>query len=113
MAVSEADRGPISVTYLEHKLQQRGIAQDLAHQVAGATFQNTDVAATAAQFAAARLRSMSSLPPEVAARRISAALARRGFDEDLIASVLDDLGLSAPVLEDHGEYHEVPDESDP
>ena len=110
VAVSEADRGPVSVTYLEHKLQQRGIAQVLAQQVAGAILQDTDDAETAARFAAARLRSMSSQPPEVAARRIGAALARRGFDADMIASVLDGIGLSTPAGEDSDDYHEVPNE---
>ena len=108
VAVSEADRGPVSVKYLQHKLQQRGIAQELAQQVAGATLEDTDVAATAAQFAAARLRSMSSQPPEVAARRIGAALARRGFDADFITSVLDEIGLSATMMGDSGEDYEVP-----
>ncbi len=111
IAVSEADRGPISVTYLEHKLQQRGIAQELAHQVAGAILQDTDIAAAAVRFAAVRLRSMSSQPPEVAARRIGAALARRGFDADSVMSVLKEIGLSVSVLEDQSDYHEVPDES--
>ena len=111
IAVSESDRGPISVTYLEHKLQQRGIAQALAQQVAGAILQDIDVAATAAQFAAARLKSMSSQPAEVAARRIAAALARRGFDADFVASVLDRIGLSTPAGEDSDNYHEVPNES--
>ena len=109
VAVSEADRGPISATYLEHKLQQRGIAQELAHEVAGAILQNTDIAETATRFAATRLRSMSSQPPEVAARRIGAALARRGFDTDFVASVLDEIGLSASYSGDAGDYCETSD----
>ena len=108
VAVSEADRGPVSVKYLLHKLHQHGIAQPLAHQVAEATLQDTDVAATAAQFAAARLRSMSSQPPEVSARRIGAALARRGFDADFITSVLDEIGLSVTLMGESGEDHEAP-----
>lgn len=108
VAVSEADRGLVSVKYLQHKLHQHGIAQPLAHQVAEATLQDTDVAATAAQFAAARLRSMSSQPPEVAARRIGAALARRGFDADFITSVLDEIGLSATLMGDLADDHEAP-----
>ncbi len=110
VAVSVADRGPVSVTYLKHKLRQRGIPPDLAQRVAGQILAETDVVETAATFAAARLRSMSTQPPGVAARRIWAALARRGLDADTIRIVLDQITLPAVGLEDSDGYQEVRDE---
>ena len=110
VAVSVADRGPVSVTYLKHKLRQRGIPPELAQRVAGETLEETDVVETAVTFAAARLRSMSSQPPDVAARRIWSALARRGLDADTIRIVLDRINLGVGGLEDCDGYQEVCDE---
>lgn len=110
VAVSVADRGPVSVTYLKHKLRQRGIPLELAQRVAGETLEEIDVVETAVAFAAARLRSMSSQPPDVAARRIWSALARRGLDADTIRIVLDRTKLGAGELRDSDDFEEVCDE---
>ena len=110
VAVSVADRGPVSVTYLKHKLRQRGIPPELAQRVAGKILEETDVVETAVAFAAGRLRSMSRQPPEVAARRIWSALARRGLDADTIRIVLDRITLPAVGPEDSDGYQEVCDE---
>ena len=110
LAVSVADRGPVSVTYLNHKLRQRGIPPELAQRVADETLEETDVVETAVAFAAARLRSMSSQPQDAAARRIWAALARRGLDADTIRVVLDRITLPAGGLEDSAGVEEVCDE---
>ena len=110
VAVSVADRGPVSVTYLKHKLRQRGIPPELAQRVASETLEETDVVETAVAFAAARLPSMSSQPPDVAARRIWSALARRGLDAETIRIVLDRINLGAGGLEDSDGYQEVCDE---
>ncbi len=110
VAVSVADRGPVSVTYLKHKLRQRGIPSELAQRVAGETLEETDIVEIAAAFAAARLRSMSSQPPDVAARRIWSALARRGLDADTIRIVLDRINLGVGGLEDSDGFEEVSDE---
>ena len=110
VAVSVADRGPVSVTYLKHKLRQRGIPPELAQRVAGETLEESNVVETAVAFAAARLRSMSSQPPDVAARRIWSALARRGLDADTIRIVLDRINVPAGELEDSDDFEEVRDE---
>ncbi len=110
VAVSVADRGPVSVTYLKHKLRQRGIPPELAQRVAGETLEETDVVETAVAFAAARLRSKSSQPPDVAARRIWSALARRGLDAETIRIVLDRITLGVGGLEDSDGYQEVCDD---
>ncbi len=110
LAVSVTDRGPVSVTYLKHKLRQRGIPPELAQRVAGETLKKTDVVETAAAFAAARLRSMSSQTPDVVARRIWAALARRGLDADTIRIVLDRITLPAGGLKHSDGLEEVCDE---
>lgn len=110
VAVSVADRGPVSVTYLKHKLRQRGIPPELAQRVADETLEETDVVETAVAFAATRLRSMSSQPPDVAARRIWSALARRGLDADTIRIVLDRITLPAGGSEESDGLEEVCDE---
>jgi len=91
-------RGPASTRLIMQKLRQRRIDGDLARRVAEEALADTDPVEEAVTLAEKRMRSMRSVPPATAARRIAAALARRGFDMDTIRTAIQRAG----ILDDDG-----------
>ena len=86
-------RGPASPRLIMQKLRQRRIDADLARRVAEETLADTDPVEEAIALAEKRMRSMRSVPRATAARRIAAALARRGFDMDTIRAAIQRAGV--------------------
>ncbi len=86
-------RQPAGRRLLVHKLRQRGIEADLADQIARKMLEDVDVTEQAKALAERRFQKMGDLPSTTAARRLSSLLARRGFDSNVIASVLEHLNL--------------------
>ena len=86
-------RGPASTRLIIQKLRQRRIDGDLARRVAEETLADTDPVEEAITLAEKRMRSMRSVPRATAARRIAAALARRGFDMDTIRTAIRRAGI--------------------
>lgn len=76
-------------------MASRRVAQDLrlkgveaTTSIDAATASPDEEADRARAVAARRLASLSSYPPEVRARRLSAFLARRGYDRDIIQEIV-------------------------
>lgn len=84
---------PASQRLIVHKLVQRKFSRDLAERVAAEVLEGTDAVEQAMEFAEKRYRSMQSLSPAVAVRRIAGALARRGFDHSTTREVIARLGI--------------------
>ncbi|MDY7109729.1 MAG: regulatory protein RecX [Planctomycetota bacterium] len=82
-------RGPASTRLIIQKLRQRRIEGDLARRVAEEALADVDPVEEAIALAETRLRTMGRVPPATAARRLSGALARRGFDMDTIRTALE------------------------
>lgn len=93
LAVEKARRSPTSRQVLQSKLESRRIDADLAERAAAETLTEIDTVESALALIRRRLGTMSKLPPHKARQRIGALLARRGFDEDFIAGILERLGL--------------------
>ena len=93
-------RKPASRRLLMQRLQARQIDVEVAAMVADEVAEADEPTAEAERFARERLRSMGSLPPATAARRIAGALARRGFDAETIEAVLSELEL----FREHSEH---------
>ena len=93
MAREICARGPASPRLIMQKLRQRRIDADLARRVAEETLADTDPVEEAIALAEKRMRSMRSVPRATAARRIAAALARRGFDMDTIRAAIQRAGV--------------------
>lgn len=83
---------PLAPGELKRRLAARGIHGDIALEAIGA-ITGDDVLAMALDAAAHKLRTMTTLSKDVAARRMAGHLARRGFDEDTTRAVLEHLDL--------------------
>ena len=86
-------RKPASAPLIEEKLIARRIPLELARQIAAETVADVDPVEAATRLA------MSYSPvasPQAARRRIGSALARRGFDADIISAALERAGLQPP-----------------
>lgn len=93
VAESAVALGGATPALIEHKLHRRRIDPGLARRIAGESLAGTDPVEVAADYAASRLRRAGSLDPAVARRRVASALSRRGYDHDVITSVLARFGL--------------------
>ena len=85
---------PAGKALIIEKLTKRGIATDLAHRVADERHesQNEDDAAMA--FAKKRLAKMpNNVDKTTKARRLAGALARRGFEQDVVEDIVRKLDL--------------------
>lgn len=71
------------------RLMQKRIDRALAEDVAQVALENHDLRASAHTFASRRLKNMQHLDRATIARRLSAALARRGVDDDIVREVVD------------------------
>ncbi len=80
--------GPGSSAFLAARLTGRGIPEGVAREVADDTLATMDLVEVATAFAIRKLGPRPTGGP-AAARRIAAALARRGLDQDTIGLVLD------------------------
>ena len=80
-------RGPVSTEHLIARLESRGIPPEVARDVADATLADMDLVEQAARFATSRLDRCGEPGPAVV-RRVAAALARRGFDDETIREAL-------------------------
>jgi regulatory protein len=86
---------PATQRLLEHKLQLRKVDPKVAKAVATEVVQGLDPFSQAMQLAETSLKRMKSSRGQAVQRRVAALLARRGFEEDIIAEVLDRIGLNA------------------
>ena len=91
-----SERKPGSAAMLVHQLKQRGIDESLAARVVSDFTQGDDEIDVAESLARRRLASITELPREKAARRIAGLLTRRGFDTEIVETVLERLDLFEP-----------------
>jgi regulatory protein len=85
---------------VEQELRRKGVAADVANEAVSQALADVgmDEEEAALEVARKRARSLRSLEPAVARRRLYAFLARRGFDSNLVARVVR-AALEAPVEE--------------
>lgn len=83
-----AGAGPALV---RQKLSQRGVSDVLADLLLDERASPADALEQARTFARKKLRTMTRLDPLTARRRLSAALARRGYDTDTVEQVVTQL----------------------
>ncbi len=86
-------RGPQGSAALAARLRRRGVEAEAAANVAGDLLADHDVLGDALKLARRQLKSMTGRDQRTQARRVAATLARRGYDEDIVMSVLEALGL--------------------
>ena len=91
-------RQPAAPAFIEAKLRARRIDPEVAARVARETAEAEELLEFAVRWARERTRAPDRASPVAVARRVAAALHRRGFDEDTVATVLERLSLAA-----HGE----------
>ena len=82
------------------ELREKGVPDELAEE-ALAEVDPQDELEAATDFAAKKARSMASLDPAVARRRLYGALARRGFGSDIVRQVTEDALGSLEGLPEH------------
>jgi regulatory protein len=72
------------------ELSRHGIARDVAEAAVAAVLadEGVDESATLAAVAARKMRALSALAPDAASRRLTAFLARRGYDADDVRRVV-------------------------
>lgn len=93
LAEEFAQRKSASHRLIVEKLVHRKISEDIAANAARRVLAEVDPIEAAVDFARKRLAQMKGLDRQRAARRISGALARRGFDEETINEALRRMGL--------------------
>ena len=93
VAQTIVQRKPASAQLIEEKLIARRIPVELARQIAAETVADVDPVEAATRLAMCYSPVAS---PEAARRRIGSALARRGFDADIISAALEQAGLRPP-----------------
>jgi regulatory protein len=86
IAASSLRKGPMAASCLRARIEARGIEASVAQRAVEEALPESDT--EGAERAAERLLDRSA-PPPVAARRLAAALARRGFDAETIREVLE------------------------
>jgi len=87
VATSRASGGRVSKRRLEQDLRRKGVATDVASEAVSEALGDVglDEEEAALEAARKRARSLRSLEPAVARRRLYAFLARRGFEPSVIA----------------------------
>lgn len=93
-------KNPASAALIEQKLLARRLPPDIARRVAAEILADTDPVDAATRMVRGILAGPAVRSAEATRRRIGAALARRGFDTDIISSVLDRAGLPQPSLDE-------------
>ncbi len=79
---------PAGAALLVEKLCARGLSEDLAERIVGDHLSGDDAEASARALVEQRLPSLRHCDPPTRARRLAGLLARRGFDEQTIESVV-------------------------
>lgn len=97
---SLASRRPMARTGLSARLTARGIDAEVAERAVRDAVATGQERQSAIEFARTRQRGLSRLTPSARMRRVAAALARRGFDEDTIAIALREAGLEVDSVTD-------------
>jgi regulatory protein len=87
-------KAPAARALIETRLAGRMVDPEVAQSIAIASTAGQDDHAAALALARRRLAAMARLPRATAARRLAGVLARRGFDEAVIADTLDALDFS-------------------
>ena len=83
------------------ELLKKGVTGEAARAALDKTYDVHDSLATARELARKKMKSLASLPPEVARRRLAGMLARRGFDYDVVRPAIDEaLGTRDDVPQD-------------
>lgn len=100
VAAMVLQKKPASAALIEQKLLSRRIPPEIARRVATEILTDTDPLQEATRMARGILKQGALRSAEATRRRIGAALARRGFDTDIIWSVLDGAGLGQPSLDE-------------
>ena len=72
-------------------LLRNGVSRQTAESAVQSVYGSADTPALARQLAAKHLPRLRNLPSAVARRRLAGVLARRGFDQDVVASLMDEL----------------------
>lgn len=91
---------PLALELLTELLMKRQIDEDLARRTARETLREVDPADSAESLARSHLKKQSRQPPDVIARRIWGVLARRGFDDQTIETVMQRLNILYDVTLD-------------
>lgn len=91
IADAELSKRPCSAAFLEHRLTRRGIDPALSGEIARERTSCRDPFEDALVVARSALLTMRRKSPDADRRRLIAALARRGYDEDLCLAVADRL----------------------
>jgi regulatory protein len=102
-AKSRRARRGLGVDRLRKELLARGVRREVIEEALRAVREEDEVE-LAERLAGARLRTYRGLEPRVAARRLGAYLARRGFPWATVVSVLRRVGLLDPSSGDSGAY---------
>lgn len=84
-------KGKAGPALLRAKLLARGIDETLAEQLVEATAETGDPLEPARAAARKKTASLAHLPGPVAARRLAGMLARRGFSEDVVQRVIEEI----------------------
>jgi regulatory protein len=93
-------RGPAGRRLIQERLQRRGVAGDIAGEVTAQAASGQDDRQAALELARRRLATMAGIDPAKARRRLAGLLARRGFDDEVIAGTLRSLSLERSELAD-------------
>ena len=80
-------RGPAGAAMLISRLRARGIDDALASEIAAEVLEGTDPVERGLDLARRQLATMPGVDSTRMIRRVSAVLARRGFDEDTVETV--------------------------
>jgi len=91
---------PASTRFLEEKLRRRGIDDEVLRAVAAEVASGEDPTRAAETLARSHRRRLAALAPAVRARRLAGLMARRGFDDETIETVLHRLGEWPEAVED-------------
>ena len=100
VAAAVVKKKPASATLIEQKLLARRVPPEIARRVATEVLAETDPVAAATGMVRGILAGGAVRSAEATRRRVGAALARRGFDTDIISTVLDRAGLPQPSLDE-------------
>ncbi len=108
VAETVLQKKPASATLIEQKLLARRVPPEIARRVAAEILADTDPVEAATGMVRGILADGAVRSTEATRRRVGAALARRGFDTDIISSVLDRAGLPQPSLDESFEREHGP-----
>ena len=100
VAAAVVKKKPASATLIEQKLLARRVPPEIARRIATGILAGTDPVEAATRMVRGILAGGRVRSAEATRRRVGAALARRGFDTDIISTVLDREGLPQPSLDE-------------